>query len=317
MTSQVNLERIWASTGSMTDPLDVNYDQGWISEIPTFEEMNYVLNAIDNNILVIAESGIFDWQSDINYKAGTSVRSGVNTYFCKANNINQLPALDTTGNYWVLGTIYGGAATSLLLKNGVKTVDINPRASGNVWDGSDYTIENASPLIQLTTSGAGTKNWVFGNVAGEVVVIDVDTTTQPDGRDISLGGPDTKRVFHEGHYPTYQEVVGAIPDSAGSIANDGKYWARRNNNWFEVTTTSVQDEPPPPVLGLGQGWFNLADGQLYIDIDDGSSSQWAPANPPVIPTIYKAEDVSYDNSSSGLTATNMQDAIDELAALHP
>ena len=38
---------------------------------------------------------------------------------------------------------------------------------------------------------------------------------------------------------------------------------------------------------------------------------------PSVPATYDADDVTYDNTASGLTATNVQDAIDELAGASP
>ena len=46
MTTQVRLSYAWASTGGKTDPGNTEYNLGWIAEIPTFQEFNYVLNAM-------------------------------------------------------------------------------------------------------------------------------------------------------------------------------------------------------------------------------------------------------------------------------
>jgi len=44
----------------------------------------------------------------------------------------------------------------------------------------------------------------------------------------------------------------------------------------------VVSDTAPTNTGAGTGWYNLEDGQTYIDIDDGDSTQWVPANPPQV-----------------------------------
>lgn len=63
------LNRIWASTSSNTrrDPGDTKYIQGWISEIPTYQVLNYLQYKIDTTLLALAERGIAEWGSDVQY----------------------------------------------------------------------------------------------------------------------------------------------------------------------------------------------------------------------------------------------------------
>jgi hypothetical protein len=84
-------------------------------------------------------------------------------------------------------------------------------------------------------------------------------------------------LFHEGHLPTAAEVVGSLVDAP----SDGSSYGRESGNWVKVATAVVSDSPPPVSTGEGL-WFNLADGQLYIDINDGDSTQWVIANPPLV-----------------------------------
>lgn len=50
------------------------------------------------------------------------------------------------------------------------------------------------------------------------------------------------------------------------------------------------------------------DGQIFKY--NGTSSKWENDNPPAIPD--SADDISYDNTTSGLTANNVQEALDEI-----
>jgi len=304
MTTQVNLDLIWALTGGVTDPGDVKYNTGWVSEIPTFQNFNFVLQNHSKNLLALAEAGEFDWQTEIAYTAGTKVIRAGKIFTCRADNTAEDPSLDTPGDFWIAGTIFGDVAPTDARKDlGVQIKNVNPRNSATTWDGSDETIHNASALIELVTTNVASKNWLLGNVSGELVVIDLDTDIIPDGRSIAVAEPTTHRLFHEGHPPVVAEVAGAVED----VANDGIIYARKDGAWVVVAGNIVADEPPPPSIGSGTGWYNLADGKYYIDINDGDSSQWVPANPPLIPDMV-AELIGY----TGELGANVQEALDVL-----
>lgn len=63
------LNRIWTSTNAnlRRDPGDAKYIQGWISEIPTYQVLNYLQYKVDTTLLALAERGIFEWGSDVTY----------------------------------------------------------------------------------------------------------------------------------------------------------------------------------------------------------------------------------------------------------
>ena len=107
-------------------------------------------------------------------------------------------------------------------------------------------------------------------------------------------------------------MAGAVEETA----NDGKLYARQTTGgssaWVLVTSTTVGDVPPA-VIGAGAGWYNTLDGQLYIDVDDGDSHQWVPANPTTVPDVIA--DTVGTNPISGLAATDVQAALEELYAL--
>lgn len=319
MTTQVDLSKVWALTGGTIDP-DIltpgKYEDGWVVEIPTYENFNYVLQNLNKNILVGAEQGCHNFEFGITYvPGGKCFGTDGFVYTCRATIAGLEPSTDVAANFWIKGKAIGGILPSQVnSKQGVLVKNVHPRLSTITWDCSEITLSGLSTMIQYNTDGAGQKNWLMGNSSGELVAVDIGTGVDPipDGSVYNLGAPLTYRLYHEGHKPTQAEVAGTIPDAPV----DGAMYARINGAWSIVTTTTVSDEPPPPVLGDGAGWFNLADGKLYIDVDDGDSSQWAPANPPAI-AVIEAKDIQYDNTASGLTATTVQAAIDELAALHP
>ena len=277
MTVQNDLALVWASTGGSSDPGNAKYATGWVAEKPTYQNFNYVLKNLSTNILALAEQGSFTYDPLITYVSGAVVISSNITYTCIATTTGNLPS--AASQYWTKGLGLGEDATLLIKENGLYLKNINARTSPTLWEGSDQTIFSSAPLINFTTSNAASKNWLLGNVAGELVAVDVGTTAVPDNRSVALAEALTHRLFHEGHPPVQSEVDNTIP--ANPV--DGVLYARRSNAWEIVTSTTVSSTPPPPVVGAGQGWFNLEDGQTYIDIDDGDSTQWVLANPPFLP----------------------------------
>lgn len=67
------LNRIWASSNAnlRRDPGDAKYIQGWVSEIPTYQVLNYLQYKIDTTMLAMAERGISEWGSDVTYTLGS------------------------------------------------------------------------------------------------------------------------------------------------------------------------------------------------------------------------------------------------------
>lgn len=299
MTTPTGLELVWANAGGASDPGDSKYQLGWIAEIPTFQNFNYVLQALDKAKLSYAEKDIHAWQDNINYQAGARVERGSKTYYCitshndLAGTNTQDPEQDTTNSYWVNGTVFSSlidAYQNLKVEDGLLLDKVQSRGTSNTWLSNDVTIRNLSNIISLTTDSNAYDNLLFGNVQGKMVIINVGNTLSPDGRSLL---PDSNanafEVYHEGNKPVQADVSGTIPTEPQT----GKLYGRRSGNWVEATTITIGIAPPPPTAGIGHTWYNLDDGRLYIDIDDGDSSQWVPASPPVVPDLL----------ASGITTT--------------
>ena len=286
MTDQVNLDLVWASGGGTTPVSTIKYENGWIAEIPTYQNFNYMIQGLDQNILHVAESGMFDWQVDISYKAGAKVNVSGVTYYCHSDNTGTDPTTDSSETLWSLAPYFGTNYATRTSKGGLELA--GKARTNNTWTSSDFTVGNFTSLLTLNTSGAATDNLLLGNIQGSLAVVEVGTATSP-----------------EGNKPTVSDIGGAV----GEAPIDGVSYARNNAGWTRVTTTVVQSAPAPNIFGAGQGWYNLDDGQFYIDVNDGNSSQWVPANPPQIP-VSVAEQVSY----TGAIGSDVQAAIDALLA---
>lgn len=248
MTTPIKLELVWADAGGTTDPTDAKYQLGWVAEIPTFQNFNHVLKALDSAKLSYAEGDIYPWQDLIAYKAGARVVAGDKTYYCitphndSAGSNPQDPQLDSTYSYWVTGTVFSSlvdAFNNLTHLDGVKVDEVTARNTRNLWENNDLTIANKNAIISLVDK-AGTENLVFGNVQGKLVVVEVGTTTNPDGVTSLRPTENVKshEIYHEGHKPTQSEVEGTIPDSP----QDGRIFARQNKNWLEIKNTNNSND---------------------------------------------------------------------------
>ena len=277
MTNQTNLDLIWASSGGVTDPGDTKYAAGWVAEIPTYQNFNFVLQTLSGNILAIAEKGTYEWETGIVYEVGASVTESGERFYCITSNSANAPSTDTTSSYWIKTPFYGVPSGAPKKEQGLALRQVNSR-SGTNWLSSDVTIDNEQALIQLNTTNAGQTNWLLGNVAGHLVAVDAGTNITADGRSLVPSTTFSHKIFHEGYLPTASQVNGVVEEAP----IDNKIYGRTNESWVQVVTTSVSDEPPPASIGAGTGWYNLADGHMYIDINDGDSSQWVPANPPQV-----------------------------------
>lgn len=307
MTTQQNLEQVWALSGGVTDPGDTKYGDGWIAEIPTYQNFNFVLQTTTKNILAMAEANVYAWQADITYAVGAKTKDGTKVYYCTVTNTNEQPTLDTLRNFWSLSPVFGNLASIDDKNKGLHLDNVDASALGT-WGSQSHTITAPRPTIALNTTGA-TDNHLLSNISGWLCTVNVGNTQAPDDRNVAIGQSGVYKIYHEGFKPTQGDVSGTIPNNP----QDGGMYARVNSSWVVVTGTIVSAAPPPPVTGAGQGWYNLVDGVHYTDVNDGDSSQWAPTSPA---RTVLASAIPYDNGASGLTATTMQAAIDELAALH-
>jgi len=219
MTVQRNVELVWASSGGTTDPGGTKYIAGWVSEIPTYQNFNYVLQDHSKNILVLAEQGAYQWQDDINYHVGGwTMLDGIIRYATSAN-VNNNP---NTSSNWSYTPNYGEEQDNTSDIRGLVLTNVNDR-NASTWDGNDVTIDNANSLIGLNSTAG---NLVIGNVDGDLVVADMGAVVVPNGASLSLAASNVNYIYHSGNLP-----AGGI----GEVPNDGKTYGRKFGTWVEIS----------------------------------------------------------------------------------
>lgn len=63
ITKPSNLSRTWAKLGDKIEPSDTKKDMGWVEEIPTYQDFNWVMNRQDTAIAHMNQYGIPVWDS--------------------------------------------------------------------------------------------------------------------------------------------------------------------------------------------------------------------------------------------------------------
>jgi hypothetical protein len=98
-----NLNLIWADAGDKIKPSDAKIAEGWIVEIPTRQNFNYLDWRQDAAISHINQRGVAEWDLNTDYLGGKSYTQGSDgvIYFCVQNTVGVDPTQDTAGEYWV------------------------------------------------------------------------------------------------------------------------------------------------------------------------------------------------------------------------
>lgn len=73
ITNKPNVNIAWAESGAKIYPGDAKYAQGWIAEVPTHQNFNYIQNQFGTFQKHINESGIAAWDGLTNYSKGSLV----------------------------------------------------------------------------------------------------------------------------------------------------------------------------------------------------------------------------------------------------
>jgi hypothetical protein len=184
ISKPLDLSRTWARIGDVREPSDAKKDTGWVKEIPTFQDFNWVLNREDTAIAHINQHGIPVWDASTEYIILKSLVQGSNgnIYSCIATNTGTDPVTDTSNTVWelylvlakkskakvTLSTINGwanvSAAISAEIICGVLHVHGNI-TGGTITDGTAVANLSASyrPSVEKYSTGTYIHSGVYKN----------------------------------------------------------------------------------------------------------------------------------------------------------
>lgn len=72
-----DVNRVWAGTGTIVEPDNAKQDLGWVAEVPTFQNENWLQNRQDNFNLHINQWGVAEWDALTAYPEHAWARSTV------------------------------------------------------------------------------------------------------------------------------------------------------------------------------------------------------------------------------------------------
>ena len=219
MTTAKSLGRLWAKSPAkpIRDPGESKYALGWVAEIPTYEVLNYLHNRIDNNILALAERGIFEWGPDIAYKKGALTWDETNgkIYVALTNNPNVSLVPSQNSVQW--------AASS---------VQIPKSSFDNLSTAVNNHITNYSNPHKITAAqlNAYTKAQIDTLIANLQTELDAhEAASNPHGTDANdvgavpiTGGRYTGTVYHDAN------IIGIGTDLTNAVKVDtGKIFFKK------------------------------------------------------------------------------------------
>ena len=148
MTDQQSLPNIWASDNSGVEVVDAaKYSSGWVAEIPTYQNFNYVLQTTTKNILAFAEKNVYQWENSINYSTGSKASdTDGHTYYAFQPSYNMDPSADLAGakNSWKRAPSLGNSADINDRDTGFHLNNVDTSNTG-AWLGQSQTVTAARP----------------------------------------------------------------------------------------------------------------------------------------------------------------------------
>lgn len=225
------LNRLWASqsANSRRDPGDAKYLVGWVSEIPTFQVLNYLQYKVDTTILAQAERGIFEWGNDIQYKLGSLVWNEIDGYIYisivgapdKNKSPNTNPTQWSTSSIQVTRAQYDDIVASIT--SHMADVTSNPhKVSAN--DVNTYNKAQIDTLVAqyqaLVKAHVDDKNNPHGVTAAQVGAVPI------------TGGTYTGDV-------TFQAGLFLTTDKTKSVTKTGGLFLQSGNNVIGISDQGV------------------------------------------------------------------------------
>lgn len=164
-----------------------------------------------------------------------------------------------------------------------------------------YTFTDSSEIdFTVTTDGSGNKTVTASLVAGSIDGTKLTPNYLADCTAAKTGAENAADAADDSAEDAEAWAVGQrngtdVPSTDPTYHNNAKYWSEQSNPTLLSNLTDVNITTP-------------TDGQALVY--DSNSSKWV--NGAGGGGGSSASQVTYDNTTSGLTATNVQDAIDEV-----
>jgi len=160
-TTKPDLRRVWAAgaPGANIEDPDVTspgkYDDGWLAEIPTFENFNFLQQLFTQGLAHINEQGIAQWDTLTEYPLGALVKgsNGILYKSTVAANTGNDP-ISSPITEWSVAL----ANTNYYLDSGAADAYVLSQAAGSVSQGSYVDGTPVTFRPDISNTGASTVN---------------------------------------------------------------------------------------------------------------------------------------------------------------
>lgn len=237
--TKVNLDNLWASTGSTVSPSNQKVNTGWVAgEIPPAEHQNWWQNRVDRILSYLYQKGIPEWSSTQEYIANKSVViEGGKIWMCKSTHTNKRPSTDTPRTYWrepainlndipnASSSVYGVVRVSNSLTN-TSTTDALSAAQGKSLQ--DNKMNKSSNLSDITSVSAARNNLGLGTAATSNVT--TSTTDTSSDRVLKVGDFGIGNIIR---------MSGVSQNDLDDLYKPGFYYVPKSGNNLSLNSTVV------------------------------------------------------------------------------
>ena len=199
MVDKPDVRAVWANNGEKTNPGESKLDLGWVAEIPTHQNFNWLQNRISAFQAHVNERGIPDWDANTSYLDGAFVRFEGQLWISNlTENLNRNP--NEWPGYWEkyadhvanqvvasistdVGLTGDGSSVSPLTMD-VPSLTVNDSATLSAQDSLIY-FDEAQQLhksIKLENLTVYFEQTIGGNTGGQLLgAVDIDAPTSNSG----------------------------------------------------------------------------------------------------------------------------------------
>lgn len=288
---------IWAESGNISLPTTEKQEQGWVTEKPPSEMMNWVHNKQDKSIAYLLQEGISAWDAETEYTIGAFVKEGGVLYQAKLQNLNKLPSTNTTN--W--GVAFDSKGSALAVQTDLNLIKNN--------DGQlPYYVRKAAPV--MTAKAVGTSFEALVGIPvdnqsnfGHSFVNDGDSGLFKDSGIVKIYNdaqlvanfPSTIPLLDNSKAIATTEWVNSFFNSALTTFNAALEALR-----IPVGNSLISNNSANPSTYLNYGtWIQDVEGKALVGVSSSISS--------TVPSWAKAVGQTYGEYDVILTAQNVQD----------
>lgn len=258
---------IWAENGNISLPTTEKQEQGWVTEKPPSEMMNWIHNKQDKGIAYLLQEGISAWDAETEYTIGAFVKENGVLYQAKLQNLNKLPSDNPSS--WDIA--FDSKGSALAVQNDLNLIKDN--------DGQlPYYVRKASPVMTAKATGTSFEALVGSPVNNQS---NFGHSFVNDGDSGLFKDDDIVKIYNNAQLVANFPSTIPINDNSKAVATTEWVTNYLNNALaaaFEslripVGNSLISQNPANPSTYLGYGTWELdVQGQALVGVSSSTSN---------------------------------------------